>query len=140
MKTKRFLAAAVAMVLLFGLISSVYAATTEIAIPRLNYFVMHALNKNDTVVFSYKNTSATTQTVVARITDPNGGTSGIAGKLQGDYSVVYPNNSSMALGTISGSNLAGGCSFLAPGASFKVKLNVTAPNETVGFSIKFDAQ
>lgn len=66
MKRKKLFSMVVAMVLMLSMVSSVFAASSTVIIPRLDYFVQHALYNNDTVEFKYTNTGTTTQTAVFR--------------------------------------------------------------------------
>lgn len=144
MKKKKVFSMVVALVLMLSMVSSVFAASTTVIIPRLDYFVQHALSNNDTVEFKYTNVNASTETAVFRITNPNyndNSTNGVAGKLKGEYFLVYANGTSIKLGNISGTSLSGGIfNYLNQNASLVVKLQNVNANSQVGFKIKFDKQ
>jgi len=143
MTRKRVVSLVVALMLTFGIGSTVFAAVTTVTIPTLNYFVQQSVTQSDQVTFVYKNTSATNQTAVFRISNPNyndNSTSMVAGKLTGTYSVTFANGSTTALGTISGSNLSGGIGYLPPNATFVVHVKAAAGVSQIGFKVKFDPQ
>lgn len=144
MKRKKLFTMVVAIVLMLTSMPTIFAASSTVTIPQLNYFVQYALSNNDTVDFKYTNSSTTTQTAVFRITNVNyndNSTSQVAGKLQGEYFLVYANGSSIKLGNISGTSLSGGIfNYLAPNASLVVKLNNAPTSTLTAFKIKFDKQ
>lgn len=140
MRRKSLVAAAVALVLMFSMFSSVFAASSTVVIPNLNYFVQHSLKNDDTVTFKYTNPQAVNQTAIFRITNVgplDTATNEVAGKLNIEYSLVYANGSTVSLG--SGTSLSGGIS-LAPNASLVVKVKNVNTNSQVGFKIRFDNQ
>jgi hypothetical protein len=134
----------VAIVLMLTSMSTIFAASSTVTIPQLNYFVQYSLSNNDTVEFKYTNLSATTQTAVFRITNAgynDNSTSQVAGKLKGEYYLVYANGTSIKLGDISGSKLSGGIfNYLNQNASLVVKLQNAQGISQTGFKIKFDSQ
>lgn len=144
MKRKKLFTMVVAIVLMLTSMPTIFAASSTVTIPQLNYFVQHALSNNNTVDFKYTNSSTTTQTAVFRITNANyndNSTSQVAGKLQGEYYLVYANGSSIKLGNISGTSLSGGIfNYLAPNASLVVKLKNAPTSTLTAFKIKFDKQ
>jgi hypothetical protein len=134
----------VAIVLMLTSMSTIFAASSTVTIPQLNYFVQYSLSNNDTVEFKYTNLSATTQTAVFRITNAgynDNSTSQVAGKLKGEYYLVYANGTSIKLGDISGSKLSGGIfNYLNQNASLVVKLQNAQGISQTAFKIKFDSQ
>jgi hypothetical protein len=134
----------VAIVLMLTSMSTIFAASSTVTIPQLNYFVQYSLSNNDTVEFKYTNLSATTQTAVFRITNAgynDNSTSQVAGKLKGEYYLVSANGTSIKLGDISGSKLSGGIfNYLNQNASLVVKLQNAQGISQTGFKIKFDSQ
>lgn len=144
MKRKKLFTIVVAIVLMLTSVSSIFAASSTVTIPQLNYFVQYTLSNNDTVEFKYTNLSATTQTAVFRITNAgynDNSTSQVAGKLQGEYYLVYANGTSFKLGDISGSKLSGGIfNYLNQNASLVVKLHNVQSSSQTAFKIKFDSQ
>lgn len=144
MKRKKSFTLLVAIVLMLTSMSTIFAASSTVTIPQLNYFVQYSLSNNDTVEFKYTNLSATTQTAVFRITNAgynDNSTSQVAGKLKGEYYLVYANGTSIKLGDISGSKLSGGIfNYLNQNASLVVKLQNAQGISQTGFKIKFDSQ
>lgn len=142
MRRKGFLSAVVALVLMFSVVSSVFAVSSTVVIPQLNYFVQHSLKNDDTVTFTYKNNTSVTQTAIFRITNVgplDTGTNQVVGKLAGTYSLVYANGQTVSLGTIGGSSLSGGVyNYLAPNASLVVKVKNATANSQNAFKIRFD--
>lgn len=144
MKRKNLFTMVVAIVLMLTSMPTIFAASSTVTIPQLNYFVQYSLSNNDTVEFKYTNLSATTQTAVFRITNAgynDNSTSQVAGKLKGEYFLVYANGTSFKLGDISGSTLSGGIfNYLNQNASLVVKLQNAQGISQTGFKIKFDSQ
>lgn len=142
MRRKGILSAVVALVMMFSMVSSVFAVSSTVLIPNLDYFVQHSLKNDDTVTFKYKNTSSTTQTAIFRITNVgplDTGTGQVTGKFQGSHSLVYANGQTINLGTIGGSSLSGGLNnYLAPNASLVVTVKNANANSQNAFKIRFD--
>ena len=143
MTRKRVVSLVVALMLTFGIGSTVFAAVTTVTIPSLNYFIQQYVTQNDQVTFVYKNTTGSTQMAVFRISNVNyndNGTGEVAGKLTGSYSMLLPNGSVVPLGTFGGGNLAGGIGNLAPNSSFVVQVKAAPGISSTAFKIKFDPQ
>lgn len=144
MKRKKLFTIVVAIVLMLTSVPSIFAASSTVTIPQLNYFVQYTLSNNDTVEFKYTNLSATTQTAVFRITNAgynDNSTSQVTGKLQGEYYLVYANGTSFKLGDINGTKLTGGIfNYLNQNASLVVKLQNVQGSSQTAFKIKFDSQ